>query len=350
MNPQSSPDLIPAAGLFAAAANYGVAAPRPRLLLVTLMLIALCIVLVAAIDLAFLSDRVNYTLSVAEETTAPYEALRASDMNTILFIAALMGGVLALIAFGRGWARWVWLLVCMLAGSGMALMWEAAMFDYAPDAAMGKFALYLVFAVLTCLLFAPSSNAWFRRLKELRNNPRQQAATAPANQGAAPAGGQAYHPYAPPGALPQAAPVAMALPPRPVAATLGLALCVAASLAGMVLSVIYMPEVLAAQSVSLASGLMTNFVYASLVIGTLIMLLLMYFIARASNVARWIWLVLVVIGFINSLNAFKTAFVVSTLYGSLSLTSQFIVLAGTVLLFVPASNRWLRDTALARRP
>ncbi|MDQ1817368.1 hypothetical protein RBA41_29085 [Massilia sp. CCM 9210] len=353
MNPQSSPDAVPAGGFFTAAANYGVAAPRPRLLLVTLMLIALCILLITAIDFAFLSERVNYTLSMTEQKATTYEALRSNEMNTILFVTAVMGGVLALIAFGRGWARWVWLLVCMLAGSALALVWVALMFQYAPDAAMIKCAVYVMLVVLSCLLFAPSSNAWFRQLKELRNNPRRQSAPPPAWQGAAPADGKAYDPYAPPGGLSGLSGAALApvvLPPRPLTATVGLALCVLASLAGMVISLIFMPDVLAAQSVSLGTGLMKNLVYGSLIVGTFVVMLLMYFIARASNVARWIWLVLAIIGFFNSINAFKTAFVVSTLYGSLAVITQLIVLAGTILLFVPATNQWVRDTAQARRP
>ncbi|MFB9243571.1 hypothetical protein IV454_28220 [Massilia antarctica] len=350
MNPHPSPDAVPAGGFFAAAANYGVNSPRPRLLLVALMLLALCIVLITAIDLAFLSDRVNYMLSLTQTKTLPHEAMRAGDMNTILFVTAMAGGMLALIAFGHSWARWVWLLLCMLAGSGLALVWVGPMFLFAPGAAMVKCGLFVLQAVLTCLLFAPSSNAWFRRLRELRDNPRRQAATPAAYQGTAPADGQAYHPYAPPGTLAGAAPAAVALPARPRTVTLGMALCVLSSLAGMVISLIYMPDVLAAQSVSLGTGWVKNTVYGSLVVGALLLILLMYFIARASNVARWIWLVVAVFGFLNSINAFKTAFVVSALYGSLAVLTQLIVLAGTILLFVPASNQWMRDTALARRP
>ncbi|RSZ59652.1 hypothetical protein HF313_12940 [Massilia atriviolacea] len=350
MTPQSSPDAGASGGVIETAAAYGVAVPRPRLLLVVLALIAACILVLTAIDLATLSAQIASLSSTPGADKLPRDAMRASQLNSSLFIAALMFGVLALIAFGHNWARWVWMLVCMLMGLLVAVGSLALMFSYAPQAAMAKCAVYLVLFVLSCMLFAPSSNAWFRQIKDIRNNPRLNPAFASAAPAAAPLQGESYHPYAPPGAMAGAPAGPVTLPPRARTVTVAVGLLLLNAVAGMVLGVIYMPEVLATQNVPLGDGWMKNVVYGGIAFGIVLMLVLMYFIARGSNVARWIWLVMSVIGFLNAYSAVKTAFVISPLYGTLATISQLIALAGTILLFVPASNQWMRAVAQARRP
>ncbi|HEX8611437.1 MAG TPA: hypothetical protein VF800_09140 [Telluria sp.] len=351
MTPQSAPNASASSGFFQRAAGYGVAAPRPGLLLVVLMLIAACIVALTAVDLANLSAQLASVTSSPEASKLPRDAMRASLLNSSLFIAAFMCGVLALIAFGHNWARWVWLVMCMLFGSLVALGTLVLMFAYAPQAAALKCVVYLVLFVLSCMLFAPSCNAWFRQLKAIRSNPRLDSAYQGAAPAPTPAESQSYHPYAPPGGVTsapaaQVAPVALA--PRPRTISLAIVLCLFNSLGGTVLGLIYMSDVLATQNVAMGEGFMKYVVYGSLVAAIILVLVLMHFIARASNVARWIWTVMAVIGFLNAYTALKTAFVISPVYGTLATISQLIALAATILLFVPASSQWMREAAQAR--
>lgn len=350
MTPQSSPDTSSSGGFVQKAAAYGVAAPRPGLLLLVLTLIAACIVALTAIDAATLPKQIA---SLAGAAKLPPEALGTNLLSSSLFIAALMGGVLALIAFGHNWARWVWMGVCMLLGSLVALGTLVMMFTYAPEAAMLKGFVYLIVFVLSCMLFAPSSNAWFRQIKEIRQNPRLNPRLHPASAAApaaAPADGQPYHPYAPPGGMAGAPASPLPIPPRPRTVSLALVLFVLNVVLGMILTVIYLPDMLATQSITLGDGFAKNAAYGGIAFGIVLTLVLMYFIARGSNVARWIWVVMAVIGFLNAYSALKTAFVISPVYGALATISQLLALAGTILLFVPASNRWMREVAQARRP
>ncbi|NHZ87841.1 hypothetical protein F2P45_02165 [Massilia sp. CCM 8733] len=352
MTPQSSPDAHSSGGFVQSAAAYGVAAPRPGLLLVVLLLIAACIVVLTAIDLATMSARIASLTSSLDGTKLPVDALRSSQLNSSLFIAAFMAGVLALIAFGHNWARWVWLSLCMLVGLLVALGTVVLMFGYAPEAAMFKCAVYLVLFVLSCMLFSPSSNAWFRQIKEIRNNPRLRPAAGGASpapgQLATPADGQPYHPYAPPGGMPAGPAAPVAIPPRPRTISLALALFVLNALLGMVLTVLYLPDVFATQNAVLGEGMMKNLAYGGIAFGIILMVIMLYYIARGSNVARWIWTAMAVLGFLNAYAALKMAFVISPTYGALLSLSQLLSLAGTILLFVPASSAWIRAVTLAR--
>lgn len=351
MTPPSSPGAAGSGGLFQSAAAYGVAAPRPGLLLLVLALIAACIVALTAIDVATLPRQIDSLSGAAEAAKVPRGALGNNLLKSSLFITALMGGVLALIAFGHNWARWVWMIVCMLLGALVALGTLVLMFSYAPEATMLKGAIYLLLFLFSCMLFAPSCNAWFRRIKEIRHNPRLDPRfNLPARETGAPADGQPYHPYAPPGAMAGAPALPLPLPPRPRSISQALALFLFNVVLGLVLTLVYLPDMLATQNVLMGEGIMKNLAYGGLVFGMAVVLLLVYFIARGSNVARWIWLAMAVLGFLNAYTAVKTAFVVSPLYGTLATLSQLAALIGTILLFVPASNRWMREAAQARRP
>ena len=353
MTPQSSPDASSSGGFIQKAAAYGVATPRPGLLLAVLMLIAACILALTAIDVVTLPKQIASLANAAGASNLPADGLGTNLLSSSLFIAALMGGVLALIAFGHNWARWVWMGVCMLLGFLVALGNLVLMYTYAPETAMLKGVIYLIVFVLSCMLFAPSSNAWFRQIKEIRQNPRLSPRLNPAPGGAGqavvPADGQPYHPYAPPAGMAGAPAAALPVPPRPGSITLALALFVLNVVMGMALTVIYLPDMLATQNVALGDGFMKNLAYGGVAFGIILTLILMYFISRGSNVARWIWVVMAVIGFLNAYTALKTAFVISPLYGTLATVSQLLALAGTILLFVPASNRWMREVAQTRR-
>jgi hypothetical protein len=92
-----------------------------------------------------------------------------------------------------------------------------------------------------------------------------------------------------------------------------------------------------------AAGMGPNFVLISLVVGTAIALLLWYFIARrGSTVAKWIYLVLLVLSLlgmvINLLNPAmpKDVVMIVTLIGVL------LQLYGGWLLFQPDAKAWLR--------
>ncbi|NHZ34157.1 hypothetical protein [Massilia rubra] len=347
MTPQSSPDARTSGGFVQNAAAYGVATPRPGLLLTLLLLIAICIVALTAIDLATMSERIASLSSSAEAGKLPVDALRSSQLNSSLFISAFMIGVLALIAFGHNWARWVWLIVCMLVGFLVALGTLMLMFTYSMDAALLKCAVYLILFVLSCMLFAPSCNAWFRRIKEIRNNPRLHPASGAAAATAVPADGQPYHPYAPPGGMSGAPAAPVAIPPRPRTISLAVALFLLNAVLGMILTVIYLPDMFAMQNALLGEGLMKKLAFGGLVFGIVLMLVVLYFIARGSNVARWIWTAIAVFGFLNAYTTLRMAFAISSAYGALTTFSQLVSLAGTILLFLPVSNQWIRQVRLA---
>jgi hypothetical protein len=355
MTPQSHSDTTahPSAGAWLArAAACGVATPRPRLLLLVLMLIAACIVVLTGIDLATMSAQIASIGTVPAAKALAAGTMRSSLLNSSLFIAAFMGGMLALIAFGHGWARWVWMLMCMLFGALVALGSLVLMFDYAPSAAMAKCLLYLLLFVLSCMLFAPSGNAWFRQIKEIRNNPRLHPArreAAPAHAPAnAPAAAQPHDPYAPPGSTSAMPAAPQAIAPRPPSITLALALFALNALLGVVLSLTYLPELLAAQTALLGIGMLKALTLGGMAVGLVLVLLILYFIARGSNAGRWTWTVMAVIGLLNAYAALTLAFGISPLYGALLTLSQLISLSGTILLFVPASNAWIRQVSLAR--
>jgi hypothetical protein len=96
----------------------------------------------------------------------------------------------------------------------------------------------------------------------------------------------------------------------------------------------------ALQKTGVASGLLVG----ALIIGILIPLLLWYFIARrASNVAKWIYVVLLafgVLGFLRGLSVPNAPGGLTLVIGALSLALQ--VWAG-VLLFKPDATAWLES-------
>lgn len=351
MTPHSSPEAAASRGFVQTAASYGAAAPRPGLLMLVLLLIATCIVVLTAIDLATMSAQVAHLSSSAEKANLPADALRSSQLNTSLFIAAFMAGVLALITFGHNWARWVWMILCMLVGLLVALGTVVLMFVYAPGAAMVKCVVYLVLFVLSCMLFAPSCNAWFRQLKEIRNNPRLRkgaggASAAPGMYGAT-VPGQPHDPYAPPGAIAAAPAEPVVIPPRPRSISLALALFALNLLIGIGVNIRYLPEAMAGLTALLGDGII-NVVYGVVAVITILMGVLYYFIWHGSNVARWIWTAIAALSLLSTYSALKGAFAHSTQYGMVLSLSQLIALSATILLFVPVSNAWIRQVTLAR--
>lgn len=356
MTPQSTSDASTAGGFLSKAAAYGVATPRPGLLLWVLMLLAACIVVLTAIDLASMPAQIDAVTRVAKTKEVSAGAMRSGLITNSLFITAVMCAVLALIAFGHNWARWVWMIVCVLFGSLAALGTLVLMFSYAPAAAAVKCAIYLVILVLSCMLFAPSGNAWFRQIKAIRNNPRldpayrgaDPATSSTAAAEATAAGGQPHDPYAPPGGMPATRPPAPPIPPRPRPVLLALALFVLNAITGTVLTAVYLSDLLEVQSALLGESMMTAILGGGMAVGLLLMAVILYFVWRGSNAGRWTWTVMTIIGLLNAYSAVKMAFGISPVYGGLLTLSQLISLGGTILLFVPASASWFRQVSLER--
>lgn len=352
---QSSSDAS-TGGFLASAAAYGVATPRPGLLLWVLMLLAACIAVLTVIDLASMSAQIAAVTKVADTAEVSAGAMRTGLITNSLFITAVMCGVLALVAFGHGWARWVWMVVCILFGSLVALGSLVLMFSYAPVAAAVKCVIYLLVLILSCMLFAPSGNAWFRQIKAIRDNPRldpayrgpDPAASNSAAAGATAAGSQPHHPYAPPGGMPATRPPAPPIPPRPRTVLAALALFVLNAITGTVLTTVYLPDLLEVQSALLGESMMTAILVGGMAVGLLLVAAILYFVWRGSNAARWTWTVMTIIGLFNAFSAVKMAYGISPLYGGLLVASQLVSLGATILLFVPASARWFRQISLDR--
>lgn len=345
MNPVLQPEAATPGGFFASAAGFGVAAPRPGFLLVLLMCMAAAIVVSTGLDLYFLPEKVAYLVKEGRYTGHNPDSVRANELASTVFIAAVMAVVLGLIAFGHNWARWVWLVMCFPIGGLVALGTLVMVFPFSPALSLAKCVLYLLFFVTSCLLFAPPCNAWFHLLKSLRERPGRRPAGQQVAQAGAASDTQPYHPYVPPATQPLAA---VALPPAPATIKLGMLLCICSALAGSLLSMAYLQETLAAQGIGAQSGWIDIFMYGTMAISTLMMLVVMYFMTRGAGVARWIWLAMIILGTVNAATSVATLFQASTLFAVGYLLAHGLLLAGTVLLFLPASNRWFSAAAQAR--
>lgn len=91
-----------------------------------------------------------------------------------------------------------------------------------------------------------------------------------------------------------------------------------------------------------ATGLDSNFVLISLAVGTAIALLLWYFIARrASNVAKWIYLVLLTLGLLGMVMNLANPAIPKDIVMLLSAIGALLQLYGGWLLFQPDAKAWL---------
>ena len=134
---------------------------------------------------------------------------------------------------------------------------------------------------------------------------------------------------------------------RPAVLNLGLMLCAGAAAVGTVstffttgLTKTYLaeqglpPEVVA----QAASGSTTVIAFISL----FFTLLCLFFIAKGKNVARIIWLVLVVLGLLGLQMSAGLVFKMSMLLGLFSLVLQLANLAGTVTMWLKPSSDWFK--------
>lgn len=93
-----------------------------------------------------------------------------------------------------------------------------------------------------------------------------------------------------------------------------------------------------------ASGLGTGFLIFSMLIGTVISLLLWYFIARrASNVAKWIYVVIVALGVWSTVSSLANPMMPKGLALIGGLIALLLQLYGAYLLFRPDAKEWLES-------
>lgn len=74
-----------------------------------------------------------------------------------------------------------------------------------------------------------------------------------------------------------------------------------------------------------------------------------FFIARGSNVARWIWTVFAAYGAVSAVGNLGMIFQISLVYAIVAIALQLMFIAATVLLFMPESGAWFKATKLARK-
>ena len=93
-----------------------------------------------------------------------------------------------------------------------------------------------------------------------------------------------------------------------------------------------------------AAGMGSGFIVFSLVIGTIISLLLWYFIARrASNVAKWIYVAIIALGVLTMVVNFANPAIPKGLYLIGALIVLVLELYAGWLLFRPDAKVWLES-------
>ncbi len=135
---------------------------------------------------------------------------------------------------------------------------------------------------------------------------------------------------------------------RPAVLNKGLMICAGVAAVGFIASFFttsMTKSYLAAQgmppeAIAAASGGMTM---VMAFIGMALNLLCLYFIAKGKNVARIIWLVLVVLGVLSVLISVAMVFKVSMVLGLFMLVFQLATLAGTVMMWLQPSSDWFKQ-------
>ena len=135
---------------------------------------------------------------------------------------------------------------------------------------------------------------------------------------------------------------------RPAVLNKGLMICAGVAVIGFIASFFttsMMKTYLSAQgmppeAVAAAGGGMTM---VMTVIGLALNLLCLYFIAKGKNVARIIWLVLIVLGLLSVLISVPMFFKISVVMALLLLVLQLASLAGTVMMWLQPSSDWFKQ-------
>ena len=135
---------------------------------------------------------------------------------------------------------------------------------------------------------------------------------------------------------------------RPAVLNKGLMICAGVAVIGFIASFFttsMMKTYLSAQgmppeAVAAAGGGMTM---VMTVIGLALNLLCLFFIAKGKNVARIIWLVLVVLGLLSVLISVAMFFKISVVLALLMLVFQLATLAGTVMMWLQPSSDWFKQ-------
>ena len=135
---------------------------------------------------------------------------------------------------------------------------------------------------------------------------------------------------------------------RPAVLNKGLMICAGVAVIGFIASFFttsMMKTYLSAQgmppeAVAAAGGGMTM---VMTVIGLALNLLCLFFIAKGKNVARIIWLVLVVLGVLGAVMSLFMFFGVSAVLALFILALQLGTLAGTVMMWLQPSSDWFKE-------
>jgi len=137
---------------------------------------------------------------------------------------------------------------------------------------------------------------------------------------------------------------------RPRFVNAAMLIAVAVSLAGVVNMFLFMPSLMAymqaqgLQAEALSSGVM----YGAAIGSAVLTVVFCFFIARASNVARWIWAVFTAYGALSALGSISATFAISVLFGVVGMVLQMLAVASVVLLFMPVSNAWFKTVKQAK--
>ena len=136
---------------------------------------------------------------------------------------------------------------------------------------------------------------------------------------------------------------------RPAVLNQGLMICAGVAAVGFIASFFTSSMVkshltaqgLPPETVAAAAGGGMTMVMA--VIGLALNLLCLYFIAKGKNVARIIWLVLVVLGVLGAVMSLFMFFGVSAVLALFILALQLGTLVGTVMMWLQPSSDWFRQ-------
>lgn len=99
------------------------------------------------------------------------------------------------------------------------------------------------------------------------------------------------------------------------------------------------------------TGGQMGFVFVSFLVGIAISLMFWYLVARrASNIAKWFLVVLVVIGVIGLPGSFAMAGTLGTTYVAIGALATLLQAIATGLLFTPESRRWFASKGAPAGP
>ena len=134
---------------------------------------------------------------------------------------------------------------------------------------------------------------------------------------------------------------------RPAVLNKGLMICAGAAAIGFLSSFFtkgitndYMvAQGLPAEAVAASGGMTNVMVFVALALN----LLCLFFIAKGKNVARIIWLVLVVLSVLSVLISVAMIFQISVVLALLMLVFQLATLAGTVMMWLQPSSDWFKQ-------